>query len=101
MTASKRSSATPNLPPVRSPVGIRSATISTVSGCTGTSSALTAARTWSMRSASTPNTARRITSSVIARVRSCTRIGEPTGHPAMSRRVASTITCWYSRMRSP
>ena len=101
MTASRRSSASPNLPPGRSPVGMRSATISTVSGCTGTSSALTAARTWSMRSASTPNTARRITSSVIARVRSCTRIGEPTGHPAMSRRVASTITCSYSRMRSP
>ncbi len=45
-----------------------------------------------MRSASTPNTARRITSSVIARVRGCRRIGLPSGQPAMSRRVASTIT---------
>ena len=67
----------------------------------GTSSVPTASRTRSMRSASTPNTARRITSSVIARVRSCRRIGLPSGHRAMSLRVASTITRSYSRMRSP
>ena len=54
-----------------------------------------------IRSASTPNTARRITSSVILRVRSCTRIGRPSGQLAMSRSVAATITSSYSRIRSP
>ena len=38
---------------------------------------------------------------MIARVRGCRRIGCPSGQSAMSRRVASTITSSYSRMRSP
>ena len=45
-----------------------------------------------MRSASTPKIARRITSSVILRVRSCKRIGVPIGQLAMSLLVACTIT---------
>ncbi len=55
----------------------------------------------SMRSASTPNTARRITSSVIARVRSCRRIGRPSGQPPCPCASPRTITSSYSRMRSP
>jgi hypothetical protein len=54
-----------------------------------------------MRSASTPNTARRITSSAIARVRSASFIGLPSGQPTMLWRVAATIASSYSRMRSP
>ena len=70
-------------------------------GRIGASSPAMAVRSASMRSASTPNTARRMTSSVIARVCSCRRIGRCSCHLAMSLRVASTIVLSYSRMRSP
>ena len=50
-------------------------------------------RNRSMRSPSrTPNTARRITSSVIACIRGRSWISLPTGQRATSRSVASTIT---------
>ncbi len=101
MSASKRSSARPIAPVGRSPLGRLISARSTASRCTGSNSSVIAARSGSIRSASTPNTARTITSSVISRVRRCMRIGLPSGQLAMSRRVASAITSSYSRMRSP
>ncbi len=69
--------------------------------CTGSNSSAIASFSGSMRSASTPNTARTITSNVICRVWRCSRIALPSRQPAMSRRVACTITSSYSRIRSP
>ena len=66
MTASTRSSASPKGPPGRCSEGIRSASMTIIGVLTGFSSP--PVRIAPIRSASTPNTARRITSSVIARV---------------------------------
>ena len=50
-------------------------------------------RNRSIRASSrTPNTARRITSSVIACMRGRSSISSPTGHVATSRAVSSTMT---------
>jgi hypothetical protein len=101
MTASSASSARPIAPVGRSRLNRRSVNSAIRSELAGFSSSPIAAVSVSIRSSCTPNTARTITSSVIARVRSCSRIGRPSGQPTMSRLVACTIVSSYSRMRSP